>query len=162
MYRQVTVYVPDARMEEFYIRFGDFMGGGPSPSSEGENPPARHQAGQPPAWTREQGAEERAAAFWHDVTDPGRDVLRVLIAGAEEEPPRHFLPADVVAAVGAKSTQAIAGILGGVGQVVSGHDLPSYDYEPGRAWHFVWDWDPKKRLYSMAPEMAALLRMVGA
>jgi hypothetical protein len=161
MIREVTVHVPDERLTEFYTRFGDFMSGNISDrTADAAN--VMHEIGKAPAWVNEPGAKELAAKFWHDVTDPGRDLLRVLISGAEVQPARVFAPTELVTATNAKSTQSIAGIFGGVGQVISSAELPTYEYAPGKRWHFVWDWDPKKRLYSMNPEMAALLRSVGA
>ncbi|MGW8431222.1 hypothetical protein ACWGJ9_08860 [Curtobacterium citreum] len=161
-HEKVTVLVPVDRLPEFYGRFGDFMLERPPAVSVAEPTTSLHQVGTPPAWADEPGAVDVARKFWHDVTDPGRDLLRVLISGAERERAEVYTPTELVEATGARSTQAVAGIFGGIGRVIADHGLPTYDYAPGKRWHFVWDWDPKKRTYSMAPGMAAVLREVGA
>ena len=121
-----------------------------------------HHVGEEPAWVRQSGAVDVAKRFWHEVTDPGRDLLRVLIEGAERDASSSFSPGDLVVATRAKSTQAVAGTLGGIGRIIAAQRLPTYQYAEGKRWHFVWDWDPKKRLYSMSPAMAALLRAADA
>lgn len=103
--------------------------------------------GQPPAWVNEPGAKDTAAAFWRDVTYAGRDILRVLVNGALEDETRRFTPQELVDATGARSTQSVAGTLGGVGKVASAHNLTFYEYSTGTRWHFVWDLDSKRRVY---------------
>jgi hypothetical protein len=41
----VTVHVPDHRVEEFYIRFGEFMAAVPNPDA-----PSQLQSGIVPSW----------------------------------------------------------------------------------------------------------------
>lgn len=161
----VTVPVPENRLPEFYTRFADFLGDGSSQevsSPQPDKPIAPHVAGEAPAWVNEPGAKDVAAAFWRDVTDAGRDILRVLIDGALEDSTRRFTPQDLVDATGARTTQSVAGTLGGVGKVVSAHGLSFYEYTTGTKWHFVWEWDSKRRIYWMSVGMAQLLRGVGA
>jgi hypothetical protein len=156
---EVRVHVPEDRLTEFYSRFGDFMieQRTAQPSAN-----AMHAVGTAPDWVHEAGAKERAARFWHQITDVGRDLLRVLVAGAEAGDGHQFTPAELVSKTSAKSAQSVAGTFGGVGQLIASEGLPSYTYAAGKQWHFIWDWDPKKRLYSMSPDMAKLLREVGA
>lgn len=162
LHEKVTVLVPQDRLSEFYGRFGDFMLDRLTAEPGSESSEGLHQVGAPPAWTTEPGAVDVARRFWRDVTDPGRELLRVLIDGAERDSSTIHTPRELVEATGAKTTQAVAGIFGGIGRVIADHRLPTYEYAPGKSWHFVWDWDPKKRIYSMAPGMAAMLREVGA
>lgn len=162
LHEKVTVLVPQDRLPEFYGRFGDFMLDRTPADDTRDAPSVLHRVGTAPTWTTEPGAAEVASAFWRDVTDPGRDLLRVLIAGAEGATVTAFSPSELVEATAAKTTQAVAGVFGGIGRVISEHSLPVYEYAPGKTWHFIWDWDPKKRRYSMSPGMAALLRAAGA
>jgi len=159
----VTVPVPDDRIDEFYTRFADFLTD--NASRRGATSEVRtelHTIGRGPDWLADPDAKERAARLWHDLTEPGCELLRALIAGVEGNTTRTYSPHDLVEATGAKSTQSLAGTFGGIGQVISTQQFPVYEYAPGRTWHFIWDWEPKKRLYSISPEMAAMLQSVGA
>lgn len=164
----VSIPIPEPRIGEFYARFADFITEDasvvttPAPGTDPHGSPMLHAEGVGPDWLAEPGAQDRAARFWRDVTDAGRDLLRVLINGVEQDRARVFTPTELAAATDAKNTQSVAGTFGGVGKVIATHRLPLYEYKPGERWHFIWDWDPKRRLYSMSPEMAAMLRLVGA
>jgi hypothetical protein len=153
----ITVLVPEAKVAAFYSRFGEFVS---DASSESESV-LPHQVGSPPAWTNDPDAQERAGAFWSHVTESGRDLLRVLISGALESPPRGFSPREFVdAAEHVHTKQSAAGTLGGVGTAIQRAGLPKYRTAAGKEWHFVWDWDGYR--FSMTPEMAQLLLSAGA
>lgn len=94
LHEKVTVLVPQGRLSEFYGRFGDFMLDRLPAEHASESSEGLHQVGAPPAWTTEPGAVDLARKFCRDVTDPGRELLRVLIDGAERESSTIYTPRD--------------------------------------------------------------------
>lgn len=148
----ITVHVPESRVQEFNIRFAEFILDSPDISA-----PLILPTGKVPAWIRNDDAAELASRFMKEVSGPGNAVLRHLIDNARTDHPAIFT-ADELAAMTAhpNGKSGVAGILGGVGKAVRRAGLPMYRTPRGRTWHYVWDWDGES--YSMTPEVARLLR----
>lgn len=156
---EITVQVPDDRVPEFYRRFSDFIGGAPE-LIEAPLPPSTINGWQVPAWINQDNAPQLIAHLWANISDAARDTLRVLVDGALEDQPRAFTPDEIVAVTHhPKGASGTAGVLGQVGHEIKKVGLPRYA-SVGGSWHYLWDWD--QRRYSMAPEVAALLREQGA
>lgn len=147
----ITVHVPERRVEEFYIRFGEFVSDTADPGV-----PLRLESGLVPAWVESDDAASLAASLWGEISGPGRSVLLYLIRATGDET-THFRPNDIADAINhPKGKSGIAGILGGVGKAIRRAGLPMYSTPTGGAWHYIWDWDGD--YYSMTPEVARLLR----
>ncbi|MFJ4998649.1 hypothetical protein ACIP5T_10880 [Microbacterium sp. NPDC088619] len=147
----ITVHVPERRVEEFYIRFGEFVAETPD-SAE----PVRLESGAVPSWVLADDAQEVASRFWSGVSLPGRSVLTFLSRSAKRDTV-HFTPDQLASALNhPNGVSGIAGILGGVGKAIRRAQLPLYRTPKGGDWHYVWGWDGEK--YSMTPEVAKLLR----
>lgn len=146
----ITVHVADHRVEEFYVRFGEFVSDTPDPSA-----PTRLPSGNVPGWVQSEEAASLAATLWDEVSGPGHSVLLRLIRAARDETVR-IRPEDLAKMVGhPKGQSGIAGILGGVGKAIRRAGLPMYTTPSGTSWHYIWDWDGA--YYSMTPEVARLL-----
>lgn len=148
---QITVHVPDHRVEEFYIRFGEFI-------SDTPNLDAPISAGSRliPGWIEAEDALDVAERLWGQTSLPGRTVLLYMARGAVES--TAFISAEQIAEElkHPKGKAGIAGILGGVGKAIRRAGLPMYDTRSGGSWHYIWDWDGD--VYAMEPEVARLLR----
>lgn len=149
--RQITVLVPDRRVEEFYIRFGEFLVQKPS-----SDEPALLASGTVPGWAVADDAPAIALRFWRELSLPGAAMLRYLMRAAKSE--TAVLTADELAEMSGhpKKASGVAGTLGGIGRAVRRADLPLYKTPRGADWHYVWWWDGER--YSMTPEVAKLLR----
>lgn len=147
----ITVHVPDHRVEEFYIRFGEFISDTPDPDA-----PTLLPSGMVPGWVQSDDASEIASALWEEISLPGHALLLHLIRATGDQT-KHFRPEDIADAVShPRGTSGIAGILGGVGKAIRRAKLPMYSTPRGTSWHYVWNWDGEH--YSMTPEVAKLLR----
>lgn len=147
----ITVHVPEHRVQEFQIRFGEFIAEVPEPDA-----PTRLPSGIVPAWVETGEAPTIAATLWDKISLRGQEVLLHMIQGTGDQT-MHFLPRDIAKAVSdPKGAPGVAGTLGGVGRAVRRAGLPLYVTPKGKNWHYIWDWDGLR--YSMTPEVAALLR----
>jgi hypothetical protein len=147
----ITVYVPDHRVEEFYVRFGEFISDTPNPEA-----PVRLKSGVIPRWAESDDAASIAAALWGEISLPGHSVLLHMIRGTDENT-TYFRPEEIADALNhPKGKSGIAGILGGVGKAIRRAGLPMYSTSSGGTWHYIWNWDGDR--YSMTPEVARLLR----
>jgi len=147
----ITVHVPQRRVEEFYIRFGEFVAEKPD-----IEPPLHLASGNVPRWVQADGALPVAQRFLAEVSGPGLSLLRYLVDAARTET-ASFTPQEWVEISGyPKGPSGIAGVLGQVGKAVRRANLPMYRADGGNTWHYVWDWDGER--YSMTPEVARLLR----
>lgn len=147
----ITVHVRESRVEEFYIRFAEFISDVPNPDA-----PLRLPSGTVPAWVQSEDADAIARGLMSEISLPGHAVLRHMIAGAHKETVR--LRPDQLAELTQhpKGKSGVAGILGGVGKAIRRAGLPTYTTPTGGTWHYIWDWDGEQ--YSMTPEVAKLLR----
>ncbi|WP_413354566.1 hypothetical protein [Microbacterium sp. 1P06AB] len=147
----ITVHVRESRVEEFYVRFAEFITNVPDAAD-----PARTASGTVPAWAVSESAEATAKKFMNEVSLPGLIVLRYLCDAAREET-AYFRPQELADVMQhPKGASSIAGLLGGVGKAIRRADLPMYRTPNGGQWHYVWGWDGER--YSMTPEVARLLR----
>nr|WP_314842132.1 hypothetical protein [uncultured Microbacterium sp.] len=147
----ITVHVPERRVEEFYVRFGEFVAETPDSAN-----PVNLESGVVPSWVMTDDAQSIAARFWDEVSGPGHSVLAFLSRSAKSGT-AHFTPDELASSLNhPKGVSGVAGILGGVGKAVRRAQLPMYRTPKGTEWHYVWDWDGEK--YSMTPEVAKLLR----
>ncbi|WP_445996615.1 hypothetical protein ACUWEX_13800 [Okibacterium fritillariae] len=148
---QITVHVPENRVEDFYIRFGEFLAGEPADTSF----PAVISSRQVPQWALSDEAQVVAERLWAQVSGPGRSVLIYLARQAKEA--TAFVSAEKIARDlnHPKGKSGIAGILGGVGKAIRRADLPVYSTHSGGQWHYLWDWDGDA--YAMEPQVAQLL-----
>lgn len=148
---QITVHVPDHRVEEFYIRFGEFIANTPEPGA-----PSEVDSRLVPGWVEADDALEQAEKLWGEISLPGRSVL--LYMAREATTSTAFIPAEKIARElkHPKGQSGIAGILGGVGKAIRRAGLPMYSTRSGGSWHYIWDWDGD--VYAMEPKVAKLLR----
>lgn len=147
----ITVHVPERRVEEFYIRFGEFIADAPNPEA-----PARTDSGLIPAWVLTDEAQALATRLWNEISLLGHSVLLIMSRAATEET-AHLAPDEIARTIGHPNGKSgIAGILGGVGKAIRRAELPIYTSPTGAAWHYIWDWNGE--YYSMTPEVARLLR----
>lgn len=147
----ITVHVRENRVEEFYVRFAEFIKDVPD---AGE--PVRTASGIIPAWAVTESAQSTADAFMKEVSLPGLRILHYMYEGAGKETAR-LRPAELAAKTGHPGgVSSIAGLLGGVGKAIRRVGLPMYRTPTGKTWHYIWDWDGE--YYSMTPEMAKLLK----
>lgn len=147
----ITVHVPDHRVEEFYIRFGEFVADVPNPDA-----PTQLPSGTVPSWVKTDEAPAIAATLWDEISLPGHSVLGHMARMTRDETLR-FLPEEIATGTDLpKGKMSVAGILGGVGKAIRRAGLPVYTTPKGATWHYVWDWDGER--YSMTPEVAGLLR----
>lgn len=148
---QITVHVPDHRVEEFYIRFGEFISNTPNPDA-----PIEADSRLVPGWVEADDAFKTAEKFWGEVSLPGRSVLLYMARAATNS--TAFISAEKIAEdlQHPKGKSGIAGILGGVGKAIRRANLPMYSTRSGGSWHYIWDWDGD--VYAMEPKVAALLR----
>jgi hypothetical protein len=146
----ITVHVPDHRVEDFYIRFGEFIA-----DTGDRDSPTRLDSGMVPSWVLEDEADAIAARLWSALSGQGQILLHKLIINAKQTTVR-VTPEELAAAFGhPKGTARVAGVLGGVGKAIRRAGLPLYKTPSGDVWHYVWDWDGEH--YSMTPEVAAVL-----
>ena len=151
MFIPITVHVPEHRVEEFQIRFGEFVAKVPNPDA-----PTLLPSGTVPSWVETDEAPVIAATLWAEISLPGHAVLLHLI-GATGDETVHFLPEEIAKAIShPKGASGVAGILGGVGKAIRRAGLPMYTTPRGTSWHYIWDWDGER--YSMTPQVARLLR----
>ena len=151
MFIPITVHVPEHRVEEFYIRFGEFVADVPDPDA-----PTRLPSGTVPSWVETNEAPAIAETLWGKISPQGQGVLLHLIRATGDET-MHFLPGEIAKAIShPKGASGVAGILGGVGKAIRRAGLPMYTTPKGASWHYIWDWDSER--YSMTPEVARLLR----
>jgi hypothetical protein len=149
----ITVHVPEHRVEDFYIRFGEFIADVPNPDA-----PAILPSGAVPSWVQEEDAQAIAGNLWDAISGPGQSVLRFMARATRDET-RRFLPKEIADGIGhPKGTAGVAGLLGGVGKAIRRAGLPVYITSKGTPWHYIWGWDGER--YSMTPEVARLLRKV--
>lgn len=147
----VTVHVPDHRVEDFYIRFGEFIADVPNPDA-----PTQLPSGIVPSWVVTDEAPAIAATLWDEISGPGQSVLRYMARATGDET-AHFLPEVIANGINhPKGKAGVAGLLGGVGKAIRRAGLPVYTTPKGNSWHYIWDWDGER--YSMTPEVARLLR----
>ncbi|AZC12851.1 hypothetical protein [Microbacterium sp. ABRD28] len=147
----ITVHVRENRVEEFYVRFAEFIADTPDVTA-----PLILPSGTVPAWVQTDEAGALASRLMSEISGPGNFVLRHLIDGARKG--TVYLSPDELAKMTQhpKGKSGVAGILGGVGKAIRRADLPMYRTPNGGTWHYVWDWDGVH--YSMTPEVARLLR----
>jgi hypothetical protein len=146
----ITVHVRENRVEDFYVRFAEFIVEAPDLAV-----PLRLPSGTVPAWVQTDEAKAIASKLMGEISLPGYGVLRHLIDGANKETV-HLRPDDLARLTQhPKGKSGIAGILGGVGKAIRRSGLPMYRTPSGGTWHYIWDWDGEQ--YSMTPEVAALL-----
>lgn len=147
----ITVHVPEHRVEDFYIRFGEFLADVPDPDA-----PTQLPSGIVPSWVVTDQAQAIAATLWKEISGPGQSVLRYMARAIDGET-KHFLPDEIADGIGhPKGKAGVAGLLGGVGKAIRRAGLPVYTTPRGNSWHYIWDWDGER--YSMTPEVAKLLR----
>lgn len=148
---QITVHVPDHRVEEFYIRFGEFLTNMPDLTA-----PLAVESRLLPGWVEADDALKIAEKFWGELSGPGRSVLLYMARAAKHS--TASLSADKVASEvqHPNGKSGIAGILGGVGKAIRRANLPMYSTPSGGRWHYIWDWDGD--VYTMEPKVAELLR----
>ena len=148
---QITVHVPDHRVEEFYVRFGEFISNTPDPDA-----PSKVDSRLVPGWVQADDALKIAEKLWAEVSLPGRSVLLHMARKAKSS--TAFVSAENIAEdlEHPKGKSGIAGILGGVGKAIRRADLPMYSTRSGGSWHYIWDWDGD--VYAMEPQVAELLR----
>ena len=147
----ITVHVPDHRVEEFYIHFGEFMSDTPDPDA-----PTNVASGTIPGWVQSDKALSIAASLLDEVSLPGRSVLMQMVRLTGDETKR-FRAEEIADAIGhPMGKSVVAGTLGGVGKAIRRAGLPMYRTPRGNSWHYIWDWDGDS--YSMTPEVAQVLR----
>lgn len=138
-------------MEEFYIRFGEFLTSMPDLSA-----PSVADSRLIPSWVEADDALKIAEKFWGELSMQGRSVLLYMARVAK------YSTASLSAEKVARDLQhpngksGIAGILGGVGKAIRRANLPMYSTPSGGSWHYIWDWDGD--VYTMEPKTAELLR----
>lgn len=148
----ITVHVPEHRVEDFYVRFGEFIANVSDPDA-----PTQLPSGAVPSWIRTEEAPAIAAKLWNEISFPGRRMLHYLIREAKDETV-SLLPEEFATLTGhPKGKSGVAGILGGVGKAIRRAGLPMYKTPRGTSWHYIWGWDGER--YSMTPEVAELLRV---
>ncbi|MFC5932160.1 DUF6416 domain-containing protein [Cryobacterium melibiosiphilum] len=154
--KEVTVFVPEQRIAEFYRRFGEFM-------SETEEFTAASEllsGDRVPAWVTDPGAVHLAQKIWSNLSAAGQTALGLLVDGALEERPKRFTPRELVEHIDhPNGVSGVAGVFGSAGRAVKKAGAPRYLSDDGDPWHFVWDWDGTQ--YWMAPQVAALFREAG-
>lgn len=147
----ITVHVPEHRVAEFQIRFGEFIADVPDPDA-----PTLLPSGTVPAWVETDEAPAIAATLWDKISPQGQGVLLHLIRATGDET-MHFLPKEIAKAIShPKGASGVAGTLGGVGKAIRRAGLPMYTNPKGKPWHYIWGYDGAR--YSMTPEVARLLR----
>lgn len=147
----VTVHVPPHRIEEFYIRFGEFTADIPEPDA-----PVRTASGLIPPWVQDDDALDRAKRFWRTLSVEGSILLDKMTVDMENET-LYFTPEELARKYGHPGGKSkVAGVLGGIGKAVRRAGLPIYRSTSGNGWHYIWDWDQQR--YSMTPEVARVLR----
>lgn len=148
----ITVHVPERRVADFYVRFGEFIANVPS----SENPTLLPSGLHGPSWAIDGRGPAIAAALVGEVSGPGQSVLRRLSTAAMKET-AVFTPAELAEAVDHPGGYSrVAGLLGGIGKAVRRAGLPLFRTSKGGEWHYVWWWDGER--YFMSPEVAKLLR----
>lgn len=146
----ITVHVPEHRVEDFYVRFGEFIANVTDPEA-----PTRLPSGTVPSWIETDEAPAIAAKLWSEISFPGRRILHYLIGEAKEETVA-LLPEELATLTGYPKKSGVAGVLGGIGKAIRRAGLPMYTTPRGTSWHYIWGWDGER--YSMTPEVAQLLR----
>jgi len=147
----ITVHVPNHRVDEFYIRFGEFTANVSLPEA-----PIRLPSGVVPAWIQDENALELATKLWSEVSLPGASLLKILVHDVEDETV-YWTPDELATAFGhPQGKSRVAGVLGGIGKAIRRAGMPIYTTPFETPWHYIWDWD--REHYSMTPEVAQLLR----
>lgn len=138
-------------MEEFYIRFGEFLTNVPDLTA-----PLVADSRLLPGWVETDDALKIAEKFWGELSVPGRSVLLYMARAAKDS--TASLSAEKVAkdVQHPKGKSGIAGILGGVGKAIRRANLPMYSTPFGGRWHYIWGWEGD--VYTMEPKVAELLR----
>lgn len=152
--KEVTVWVPEERIPDFYRKFGEFMADTETSFLEGSA-----STNRVPAWASGPDAVELVGNVWRNLSSAGQTALGFLIDGALRERPEKFTPQDLVDELGhPNGSSGIAGVFGSAGRAVKKAGVPRYRLgdSDSETWHFVWDWDGSQ--YWMAPEVAALFR----
>ena len=146
----ITVHVRENRVEEFYVRFAEFIVETPDLGR-----PLNLESGTVPAWIQTQEAKRMATKLMSEISLMGYGVLRHLIEGADKETIR-LRPQELADISGhPNGISGVAGVLGGVGKAIRRAGLPMYRTPSGGTWHYIWEWDGEA--YSMTPEVAKLL-----
>lgn len=155
--KEVTVFVPEERVIEFYRRFGEFM----SQEEDFTAADGQPSGGRVPAWATDPGALELVARIRANLSAAGQEALGLLVDGALEERPRKFTPQELVEHLDhPNGVSGVAGVFGSAGRAVRKARVPRYLSNNGNQWHYVWDWDGSH--YWMVPEVAALFRKAQA
>ncbi|PPH95174.1 hypothetical protein C5C95_16925 [Rathayibacter sp. AY1B7] len=147
----VTVHVPPQRVEEFYIRFGEFIADTAEPDA-----PVRLPSGTVPAWVLGDDADELATRFWGMLSFEGRRLLDRMTENESGET-QSWTPDELATRYGHPGGKSkVAGVLGGVGKAAGRAGLPRYRTPSGGPGYYIWDWEQQR--YSMTPEVARILR----
>ncbi|MCJ1708545.1 DUF6416 domain-containing protein [Microbacterium sp. VKM Ac-2923] len=148
----ITVHVRASRVEEFYVRFAEFIVEAPDVAA-----PLILPSGTVPTWIETDDAPALASRLMSELSPMGYFVLRHLIDGARKQTV-HLSPDELASLTQhPHGKSGVAGILGGVGKSIRRAGLPMYRTPNGRdTWHYVWGWDGVR--YSMTPEVAKLLK----
>lgn len=146
----VTVHVPKGRLQDFYVRFAEYLRETPETDD-----PTWLGDGFVPSWIVSDEADALALKLWGELTLTGNRILTYW-----SEKARHgettFTSNDLVALTqNPKGKSGVAGVLGGVGKAIRRAGLPSYRTPNGNDWHYLWTWDGEH--YWMSPEVANLL-----
>lgn len=151
MHIPITVHVPEHRIDEFNVRFAEFILDVPDPGV-----PTRLPSGTVPSWVETAEASSIAANLWDEISLPGKGVLRPLIEKARYDTAYLFPKELADLSKYPKGASGVAGVLGGVGKAIRRAGVPLYTTPSGASWHYIWGWDGER--YSMTPEVAGLLR----
>lgn len=147
----ITVHVPENRVSEFYVRFGEFLQDEPS-----KEHPLRLDSGLVPGWIKNDDAQSLVYNLWDKMSLQGHVILTYM-ARKVGDSTVQFRPDEIAKELNnPNGVSGIAGLLGGVGRAIRRVDLPMYLTPKGKEWHYLWDWDGES--YSMTPEVAKLLR----
>lgn len=148
----ITVHVRESRVEEFYVRFAEFI-----VQELDVAAPLVLPSGAVPTWIQTEDAPALASRLMSEMSGMGHFVLRHLIDGAQKQTLR-LTPEELASLTQhPHGKSGVAGILGGVGKAIRRAGLPMYHTPNGRdTWHYVWGWDGVH--YSMTPEVARLLK----
>lgn len=150
----VTVHVPEERVPDFYAQFGNFM----IAKAAETDLPLRVDGRAIPWWVKDENAQELANSLMRETSFLGSRLLQRMAQQVEGEEPARITAQELtdLFAHPNGSVSHTAGVLGGVGKAIRRAGLPVYRLRSGGTWHYIWDWDGD--VYTMQPEVAALLR----